>query len=282
MDEIEEANKSAVESCQRVLSLFSQSQDQLKDKNLMVETGNAVLKFKKVVSLLSNTTSVGHGRVRKLKKLTSSLPQTIFLENPNHKTIFSPKTLKLLPSIFLEHPNPDIDSKPKTTIQITQKMFQENPGFDFGASVKPPLLISQQSPSNHHQFLQQQQLHLQKLHIQQQHMKRHADVMYSSLSRSNNNNNSNNNNSSGINLKFDCSNSSNRSFISSLSMDSSLLNLDGNSFHLIGVPQPSDQHPRRRCSGRVEDGSVKCGTSGKCHCSKRRSVFYFLDPLFGA
>ncbi|KAF5946114.1 hypothetical protein HYC85_016342 [Camellia sinensis] len=70
--------------------------------------------------------------------------------------------------------------------------------------------------------------------------------------------------------------SSNRSFISSLSMDGSAASLNGNSFHLIGVPQTSDQtsqQSRKRCSCRGEDGTVtKCVSSGKCHCSKRRKL----------
>ncbi|KAH0633552.1 hypothetical protein KY284_036338 [Solanum tuberosum] len=33
--------------------------------------------------------------------------------------------------------------------------------------------------------------------------------------------------------------------------------------------QSSFQH-KKRCSGRGEEGSVKCGSSGRCHCSKKR------------
>ncbi|RVX20438.1 putative WRKY transcription factor 21 [Vitis vinifera] len=65
--------------------------------------------------------------------------------------------------------------------------------------------------------------------------------------------------------------SSTRSFISSLSVDGSVANLDGNAFHLIG-PARSDQNSfqhKRKCS-RGEEGSVKCGSSGRCHCSKKR------------
>nr|AXY96405.1 WRKY transcription factor 21 [Canarium album] len=84
---------------------------------------------------------------------------------------------------------------------------------------------------------------------------------------------------SGVNLNFDSSSctptmSSGRSFISSLSMEGSVANnLDGSAFHLIGAPRSSDQSSRqhkRKCSGRGEDGSVKCGSSARCHCSKKR------------
>ncbi|THG04867.1 hypothetical protein TEA_010108 [Camellia sinensis var. sinensis] len=249
MEVVEEANKSAVESCHRVLTLLCHSQDQVQNKTLMVE---AVFKFKRVVSLLSG--SLGHGRVRKLKKFKPSLPQNIFLESPNHQTNF-PKPLQLLPTSFPENPIPETDSKPGNSLQFSQKIFLEKQNF-------------LTRPSQRHQFLQQQMM--QRLHLhQQQQMKFHADMAYA---RSNN---------SGINIKFDgCSSaqtmSSNRSFISSLSMDGSAASLNGNSFHLIGVPQTSDQtsqQSRKRCSCRGEDGTVtKCVSSGKCHCSKRRKL----------
>ncbi|KAJ9682416.1 hypothetical protein PVL29_018350 [Vitis rotundifolia] len=241
----------------------------------MMETEEAVFKFKRVVSLLNN--GFGHERVRKFRRLRSSLPQSIFLETPNYKPNPSPKPLQLLPTNFLENPLPEIDSKAKSSLQITPKIFLESQALDIGSSVKPPLQIVQQKPSQHYQFLQQQHHHhhhqqqqqqqIQRIQFQKQQMKYQADMMYS---RSN----------SGINLKFDGSSctptmSSTRSFISSLSMDGSVANLDGNSFHLIGVPQlsdPNSHQPRRRCSGRGEDGSVKCGSSGKCHCSKRRKL----------
>nr|QWQ79539.1 WRKY transcription factor protein 21 [Zanthoxylum armatum] len=83
---------------------------------------------------------------------------------------------------------------------------------------------------------------------------------------------------SGVNVNFDSPSctptmSSNKSFISSLSMDGSVNNLDGSGFHLIRALHSSDQssqHHKRKCSGRGEDGSVKCGSSGRCHCSKKR------------
>ncbi|RYR01035.1 hypothetical protein Ahy_B06g079899 [Arachis hypogaea] len=80
MEEVEEANRAAVESCHRVLTVLSQPQDQVHYRNLMVETGEAVVRFKKVVSLLSN--SLGHARVRKHKKLQVPFSQSILLDSP--------------------------------------------------------------------------------------------------------------------------------------------------------------------------------------------------------
>ncbi|KAG4924858.1 hypothetical protein JHK87_050398 [Glycine soja] len=86
MEEVEQANRVAVESCHRVLSLLSQPRDQVQRRNLMVETSETVVRFKKVVSMLHN--GLGHARVRKLKNpQIPSSHQSIFLDNPNCKTL---------------------------------------------------------------------------------------------------------------------------------------------------------------------------------------------------
>ncbi|KAF3542972.1 hypothetical protein DY000_02001610 [Brassica cretica] len=67
--------------------------------------------------------------------------------------------------------------------------------------------------------------------------------------------------------------SSTRSFISSLSIDGSVNN--SSSFHLLGAPSSTDQssqYSKRKClmRGADEHGSAKCGSSSRCHCSKKR------------
>ena len=51
MEDVEEANRAAVESCHRVLSMMSQPGNEVHCRNLMVETAGAIVRFKKVVSL---------------------------------------------------------------------------------------------------------------------------------------------------------------------------------------------------------------------------------------
>ncbi|KAJ3687172.1 hypothetical protein LUZ61_016336 [Rhynchospora tenuis] len=264
MEEIEEANREAIERCNRVLSLVSQSKEkQIDQRSLASETGDAVSKFKKVVSLL-NTGSKGHARGRIFKttqnpKLLSN--QRGFLDNPlisnpnsnpkqnqilNHASSSSSNLLQLLPM--------SNTSENKPTLQLVPN----------GVPVIP----------NQYQFLQQQSnrpYQLQQVKFQQELFKR----------------SNSNSNFSGINLKFDspsCTTgtaggtmSSARSFLSSLSMEGSVASLDGRSFHLIGGPTVSDpghSHApvKRRCTGKGEDGSGKCSTSGRCHCSKRRKL----------
>lgn len=260
MEEVEKANIAAVESCHRVISMLNQPQDQ----NLCRQTGEAVQKFKKVVSLLNS--SCGHARVRKSKKIQAPYPQNIFLENPilrnddHHRhhlqQLQQPKPLQLL------------QINPVDKEIVKNSLTLGSPSLELSSHGKN-LRLAQQTPPPNHSFLQQQRLHFQLQ--QQQQMKQQAELMYR---RSN----------SGISLNFDSSSctptmSSTRSFISSLSMDGSVANLDGSAFRLIGAARSADQaslHQKRRCSGRGEDGSVKCGGTGRCHCSKKRCLFKFL------
>ncbi|KAJ6737383.1 WRKY TRANSCRIPTION FACTOR 74-RELATED [Salix viminalis] len=165
MEEVEEAHKAAIESCNRVIGLLCQPKDQVQGRNLMVETGETVFKFKRVISLLS--TGLGHGRVRKLKKFRSSLPQNIFLDSPHCKTILAPKPLQMVPPNFLETPFNDMDAKSKPPVQIAQKMFLENPVLELNSNIRPPLQIAQTKPPPNFQFLQQHQ-QIQRVLFQQQ------------------------------------------------------------------------------------------------------------------
>ncbi|XP_031371548.1 probable WRKY transcription factor 39 [Punica granatum] len=259
MEEVEEANRAAVKSCHRVLNLLSdQTQSQSQWRNLMVETGEGVFRFKRVISLLNK--GLGHPRIRKLNRLHHPpLPLSILLDSSLTST--DPSRLNnlhfLLPSSTYPVSYPagsslqELRSHPKGSFFPTLELSSNGPGG------KSPLQFGQlhpgPSPAQLH-FLQQQKL---------QHM-------YGSSN-------------SGISLNFDSSSctptptptppmSSTRSFISSLSMDASVANMDASSFHLIGAARTSDQnsHHKRKCSGRGEDGSVKCSSNSRCHCSKKR------------
>ncbi|KAJ9547751.1 hypothetical protein OSB04_020294 [Centaurea solstitialis] len=266
MEEVEAANRAAVESCHRILSLLAQPQDQVQCKNLKVQTGDAVVKFKKVVSLLDN--GLGHARVRMVKKNSTHIPQNLLIDNPTRITPKSdhhhpPKPLQLL---LDSHPIQEIGPNGVKNTTLSLINHQPPTSLELSSNGKCSIQLSQNTPhhpssSNYH-FLQQQQ---QKYQQQQVQLKQQAEMMYR---RSN----------SGINLNFDSSTctptiSSNRSFMSSLSIEGSVANLDGSSFRLIGSSRSADQaayQHKRRCSVRGEDGSVKCGSSGRCHCSKKR------------
>ncbi|XP_057438588.1 probable WRKY transcription factor 21 [Lotus japonicus] len=260
MEEVEEANRAAVESCHRVISMLSQPQDQVEYKNLMVETGEAVKKFKRVVSLLSNG-GVGHARVRKLKKLPIPFSQSILKDNPNCKTNHNQSKTFEFPQIgFPDNSVQELGSSVRSSICLGNG----NPSLELSSNGKNPLVIAQQPLSTHYNILQQQQ-QLQRLSWQQLQMKQQAEMMFR---RKN----------GVINLNFDNSSctpsmSCTRSFVSSLSIDGSLANMDGSAFQLAGAAHPSDQNSeqhKRKCSAGGDEGSTKCGSSAKCHCSKKR------------
>uniref|UniRef100_A0A2N9ET34 WRKY domain-containing protein n=1 Tax=Fagus sylvatica TaxID=28930 RepID=A0A2N9ET34_FAGSY len=266
MEEVEETTKAAVENCHRVLSLL-ETNDQVQYINLKVETEEVVFKFRRVVSLLGS--GLGRGRVRKSKMFNTSLPQRIFLDSPHSRTLLSPKPLQVLPTNCFENPIQEMDSKSRNSLQPSQKKFFGNPTLDMKSASKVPPNTSKPKPSQCHLFLGHQHHHqqqIQMMHFQQQQIEFQADK----YSRSN----------SGICLTFDgstqastMSSTTTRSFISSLSIDGSGANLGDNSFYSIGMPQLSNQiskEPKRRCSGKVEGGSMKCGSNSNCHCSKRR------------
>ncbi|PWA59017.1 protein WRKY1 [Artemisia annua] len=250
MEEIEAANKAAVESCHRILNLLAQPKDHVQAMNLTVQTGEAVTKFKKVVSLLDD--GLSHSRVRRFKKTQNFIPQNILLDNPGFQEPqngLGPKPLQFqeIGSNGVKSMNalPLSNHKPSLELSLVGKNSVQigNPQQNGGANTN-------------YQFLQ---------HNHQLQLKQQAEMMYR---RSN----------SGINLNFDNAGctptiSSNRSFMSSLSMDGSVTTLDGSSFHLIGSTRSTDQGSQQhkpRCSARGEDGSVKCGSSGRCHCKKRK------------
>ncbi|CAN4113678.1 unnamed protein product [Withania somnifera] len=256
MEEIEEANNAAVENCHRVISLLSsRTYDQNSYTNLVRETGEAVHKFKKVVTLLNST--LGRARVRKSNKFKTPLPHNILSENPNCKIDDQAKALRLLPIDSPENQVLGMGTNVKCNLTLG------SPSLELSSNSRNPLNFGQQTPLPSYSYLHQKQQQQRQFLLQQQQLKQPVEMMYE---RSN----------SGVSLNFDSSTctptmSSTRSFISSLSVDGSVAN--GTRFHFIGASHSADQSSfqlKRMCSGRGDEGSVKCGSSGRCHCSKKR------------
>ena len=109
MEEVEEANRAAIHTCHGVLNLLAHQSPHLTP--LTVETGEAVSKFRKVVSLLNS--GFGHARARRLNNIPSlPLPHNALLDPPINTT--HPPTKTLPPfhppfntqvSIFLGNPD---------------------------------------------------------------------------------------------------------------------------------------------------------------------------------
>lgn len=247
MEEVEKANSAAVETCHKVINILSQPQDHNQCRKLLEQTVEAVHEFKKVASLLNS--SCGHARVRKDKKFRIPLPQNMLLENPIFGADDQQPKPQSQPLQLLGINRVENDSRNKSALTVG------SPSLELSSHGKNLHLAQQSTLPNYH-ILQ----HQQRFQLQQQ-----AEFVYRHTN-------------SSISLNFDSSTctptmSSTRSFISSLSMEGSVAKLDGSAFRLISATRSADQgsyHHKRRCSGRGEDGSVKCGGSGKCHCARKR------------
>ncbi|XP_006664169.1 protein WRKY1 [Oryza brachyantha] len=273
-EEVEAANRAAVESCHRVLALLSQQQDPALLRSIASETGDACAKFRKVVSLLGNGGAGGgagggrggggHARGRiagRSSKPAAVLREKGFLERSSSSAHLGMMMASAAtPSTSSAHLRNRIGGgAPESSSRGLDLVSSSSKG---GHQFEPPKLVQPlsvqfQFGATAHRYPFQQ--HQQKLQAEM-------------FKRSN----------SGISLKFDSPSATgttmSSAFMSSLSMDGSVASLEGKPpFHLIGGPVASDpvnahHAPKRRCTGRGEDGSGKCATTGRCHCSKRRKL----------
>ncbi|XP_078159916.1 protein WRKY1-like [Carex rostrata] len=242
--EVEEANREAVENCHKVLNILSfppKEKEPFPYQDLLAATGDSISKFKRVISALENRK--GHARIRRMRKPLSNFDQKLFLDCP---AASSPP--------------------PSLSLQLLTRSQPDNPLRDLTSGVRIP---NQMAHTAHFQFLQQQQSY-QRFQMMQQ-IKMQNEM-------------ANKRSDNCINLKFENSSctgaSSSRSFMSTLSMDGSVANLDNKPpFQLISGSHSSSTmdarfHHRRRCMSRGEDGSVRCssGAGTKCHCSKKRKL----------
>ncbi|KAJ0791318.1 putative transcription factor WRKY family [Helianthus annuus] len=186
MKEVESANKDAIQRFNRIINILSQPHDHIPHKTLIEKTGDVVIAFKRVVSLLDRDLS--RSRVRKGFKFQTPFPQNMFLDQ-DHQVMSS--NFGKLTQVSQNAPSP-VSSCQFLTPQQGQMMMchKGNGGFslNFSSSACSPLV---------------------------------------SLSKS---------------------------FVSSLSVE-------GSSLNLIGSSRLSDQEMfqhKKRCSG------------GRCHCSKKR------------
>lgn len=308
MDGMEESNREAVQSCYKVLNLLSNPHGQLvPHKDLVEATGAAVAKFGSLASKISNGNGrQGHARFRqRIKKPMPLFDNNLFRESPASAAAAdaaaAPKTSSPGPSTSLQlfpryQQMEGSSSKDPVRIpaQFPQRMVVENPSVGSNGPARgPPLQLVQPVsvappagtptpalPAAHLHFIQQQQSYqrfqlMHQMKLQSEMMKRggHGDQGGSTGG------------GKGVNLKFDgsnCTGSSSRSFLTSLSMEGSMASLDGSRssrpFQLVSGSQTSStpelglMQQRRRCAGK-EDGSGRCATGSRCHCAKKRLEF---------
>lgn len=147
MEEIEGTNRAAVESCHRVLNLLHRSQQQDHvgfEKNLVSETREAVIRFKRVGSLLSS--SVGHARFRRAKKLQSHVSQSLLLDPCQQRTTEVPSSSSQKTPVLRSGFQELSLRQPSDSLTLGTRSFSLN------SNAKAPLLqLNQQTmpPSNY-------------------------------------------------------------------------------------------------------------------------------------
>ncbi|GJM95253.1 hypothetical protein PR202_ga11965 [Eleusine coracana subsp. coracana] len=270
MEEVEVANRAAVESCHRVLALLSQQQDPALLKSIASETGEACAKFRKVVTLLDDGGGGGSDHAR--GRFATRGGPAGFLKQKGYLRSGSGASLETMP-------NSSAAPSPSTSYAQLRARINgaaESLRLDLASSsskggahqlrapkLVQPLSVQFQIGNVAHRYPFPQQPSRQKLQAEM-------------FKRSN----------SGISVKFESPSasgatgamSSARSFLSSLSMDGSVVSLEGKRpFHLVGASTASNpvdvQHAtKRRCMVKGEDGRGKCAATGRCHCSKRRKL----------
>ncbi|PWZ21666.1 hypothetical protein Zm00014a_037302, partial [Zea mays] len=310
MEAMEEANRTAVESCHRVLALLSNPHGQLvPSRELVATTGEAVARFGSLAAKLSSSNGnglQGHARVRKTKKPLPIFYSNLFLESSSAVAAAatvaktpspSPTTgLQLFPR-YHQMEGSSCKDPVRIPAQFPKRLLLENlaAGLEGSSPPAPPVRMVQPVsvappagmptpalPAAHLHFIQQQQSY-QRFQLMQQMKIQSEMVKRSNLGEQGGSLSGGGCGGKGVNLKFDSSNctaSSSRSFLSSLSMEGSLASLDGSRasrpFQLVSGSQTSSTPElglvqRRRCAGK-EDGSGQCATGSRCHCSKKRKL----------
>ncbi|CAL9138327.1 unnamed protein product [Musa acuminata var. zebrina] len=232
MERVQEANKAAVGSCHRVLSLLSQSQDQDQSRKLAAQTGEAVAAFKRVVSLLSD--SAREARFRTVNKVESP---------SDHKIGPSLTNSQLLPRDALH----DNDRNANNLLQLSQRRFLENQ-----KAGKDP-------SSAHRRFLPQQQQNNQTYRLQQQ-MNIQADMLRRSS------------NGISIKFdSSDCTPSASTSMNGKItSLEGKVFHLiEG---HASSNPVNPHPPPKKTSMVKGGDNNGKCPNNGRCHCSRKRKL----------
>ncbi|CAM0876142.1 unnamed protein product [Alopecurus aequalis] len=306
MEGVEDSNREAVQSCHRVLNLLSNPRGQLvPHKDLVEATGEAVSKFGSFASKIANGNGrQGHARVRKsIKKPMTMFDSCLFLESSaaaadaaatktSHPSPGPDTSLRLFPRYQLVEDSSSKEPVRRIPPQFPQGLLLDNLSVGSNGPARgPPVQLVQPVsvappagtptpalPAAHLHFIQQQQSYqrfqlMHQMKLQSEMMKRggHGDQGGSTGG------------AKGVNLKFDgsnCTGSSSRSFLTSLSMEGSMASLDGSRgsrpFQLVSGSQTASTPElglmqRRRCAGK-EDGSGRCVTGSRCHCAKKRKL----------
>eukprot|EP00249_Psilotum_nudum_P020510 c27736_g1_i1 orf=182-997(-) len=249
---VQEATKAGLDSAQHLLQMLSQQQDL--PENCNSAAGEALTNFRKVVSLLSRT---GHARVRRgpnrLQMVPSISLDQSFLDGSHalesDSSINTPKQTS--PSLNGSTSELGVSQQWRGYLPCQSSYSTAVSNGSIEALARYQQSVMQNSQTTHPQSL----LHLLPLASHSDCKPSHPLLKLQS-------------NPISCTLPL----SSTKSFISSLSVDGSVTNeMMLVPHHSFDSRQEQTVTPlKRKCTGKGDDAGGKCGSTGKCHCSKRR------------
>ncbi|KAG8098574.1 hypothetical protein GUJ93_ZPchr0013g36167 [Zizania palustris] len=253
MDGVEEANRAAVESSKRLVAILSQSGDPFRLLAAVAETDEAVSRFDKVATILSNR--VGHARARVGKRRSSPpVDPSCLMDHPLANSP-APSKGRLHVSATPAPPSPATakpSSKEKevaadiTPAMVDRSMFLETPLFDLNGCGAPSMasaknssplgaapMVSTSSSATHIQFQQQQKSF--------QFEQKPSDKFHIEMARSGDKE------------------------VISFSFDNSVCTSSAATSSFFTNSAAAAAAPKKPCAGKGDGG-------GKCHCPKKKKT----------
>ncbi|KAG8061422.1 hypothetical protein GUJ93_ZPchr0003g17221 [Zizania palustris] len=267
MDGVEEANRAAVESSEKLVDILSQSGDPFRLMAAVAETDQAVSRFDKVVTILSNR--VGHARARVGKRSSPPVDPSSLMDRPL-ATSPTPCNGRLHVSSATPEPPSPATARPRsqekeaeariTPAMVDRNMFLETLLFDLNSCSAPSVVSAKNSSKLDGAPMANSSSSAAHIQFQQQKKgfkfeQKPSDKFHIEMPRSGA--------KEVINFSFDnsvCTSSATTSFFTSIS--SQLISMSD----ATGVKSAAAAAtPKKPCARKVEDGA-----GGKCHCTKKK------------
>lgn len=287
--EVKEAARMGIESARRLLQSLTHAQPAVVDEECDTIATAAISKFQKVVSLLGRT---GHARFRRrARDSTVTGCAGVFLESSNFFTdnaqVLEPRDRPVSSGHASPSPSPFTpiaSSKPPQSPELQRILYQvfpqSSPTSAGEASVPSGSThsILHPTPKAHHLLHSVQQGPMQQ--SLPEHILRPLAAGYRPVLPPNLFNNKHDVSNKGpspgnSSLNSGPPESATTVSFSNMSVDR-ISQQTGKSLEQPSPlpPRPQASNSRKRCSGKSDENGATCAILGRCHCSKRRCIFY--------
>ncbi|XP_024379591.1 probable WRKY transcription factor 15 isoform X2 [Physcomitrium patens] len=279
--EAEQATRMGLENAKQLLRSLAHSESYQGnqaslDMEASIAAGAAISRFQKVVTLLSRT---GHARFRRgpaglSNVLGPSTNSTQYGMKRKRDFPFPSSTPPQYPHVpdevlvSFQHRQQQLHYPQQHLLAQAKQFIPPQVSASLGASLGSGGSGMNHLQLNHHRL---QQLHLQQMHqhlqqqlwspLQQRNQQGyHSMIQEISLGKS----------ELGRSLERGPETTTSKSF-ASVCLDGSV---DSDKVHNF-TPERRAQGPptKKKCMGKADEGSGKCATAGRCHCSKRRGYY---------